>query len=445
MRQDIQALRGFAVLLVLFYHAGVAAFSGGFLGVDIFFVISGFLITRHVAEAVDAGDFLFAAFYFRRARRLLPAAYVTFAVTAIAGWFLLRPDAFEELQAQLFGALTFTANIVLWRQTGYFDGASETKPLLHIWSLSIEEQYYFILPLAVALLPKRVRLPAFVAAALASLALCLFAVGPKPSASFYLLPTRAWELLVGSLGALAYERLVAARATRLSFWPALVALVIIPVTPTGAPHPGLDALIVCCATMVIIARQSNWLSENRLVVPLARIGDFSYSLYLVHWPMLVFLNVTWVGDAPFSARLEALALSFVAGYALYHFVEKPIWRSPMRVSPRNASAFLACGALIFTGASSARHTDSLAEAIDARLRPNYGLSMSCEFSENFTPKADCMTSQQPNSVALGRFHRDASRRRPRRDIACRTRSGDEKHVRTFARPCARRKESVRAE
>lgn len=154
-RIDIQAFRGFAVLVVVLYHARLNIISAGYLGVDIFFCISGFVITTMVAERIKSGNFSFADFYWSRARRLLPAAYVTFlAVALLAPLFLTSPEL-QQFKSQMFGALTFTANIALAKQVGYFDGAAELKPLLHTWSLAIEEQYYLLLPISLVLLPRR--------------------------------------------------------------------------------------------------------------------------------------------------------------------------------------------------------------------------------------------------------------------------------------------------
>lgn len=278
-RTDIQALRGLAVSLVLFYHAGFDFLGAGFLGVDVFFVISGFLITDMVRKEVEAGRFSFKTFYFRRAKRLLPAAYATFLASAVVAPFALNAQELQDFIKQVWGAVTFSANLVLLMQTGYFSGAADLKPLLHTWSLSIEEQYYLLLPAFLAFTPRRYWVPGGVLMFVASLGMCLGLQSFKPTATFYLLPTRGWELGVGSMIALMPGLMLRLQPVLAAlFWPAVAVLAVIPVFPTGLPHPGLDALLVCLATAVVIARRHPLLERALVSRALARVGDVSYSL-----------------------------------------------------------------------------------------------------------------------------------------------------------------------
>src|SRR5436190_3117515 len=259
VRIDIQALRGFAVLMVVLYHAKVGPTQNGYLGVDVFFVISGYLITTLVARGIARGDFSLVDFYFRRAKRLLPAAYVTIAVTAlIAPWFLNQQEL-HDFSGQVIGAISFTSNFVLWQQSGYFEGASDLKPLLHVWSLSLEEQYYMLLPAVLLLTRSPLWMRIVTTALIASMLLCIIGVAIKPVATFYLLPTRAWELLLGSFGALWVINATAASKAvgdsvivRWLYYPSFACLMLSMVHSFGDRHPGIDAFLVCLSTLVII-------------------------------------------------------------------------------------------------------------------------------------------------------------------------------------------------
>ena len=292
LRTDIQALRGIAVLAVVLYHLRLVPISGGFLGVDIFFVISGYLITLLVASGVTARTFSLRDFYTRRAKRLLPAAYVTLLVTALVAPLLLSQRELRDFALQVVGTATFSANFVFWQQSGYFDGASELKPLLHTWSLAVEEQYYLLLPGLLLLLQRRKWMVAVAATFAASVALCVYGRAHAPEATFYLLPTRAWELLIGSIGAL----LVHGRDGKLPdsvdralgwmFWPAGMATVLLLWRPLGGAHPGKSAAIVCVCTLLVILREHPSVPSWKGAKVLAWFGDLSYSLYLLHWPLV---------------------------------------------------------------------------------------------------------------------------------------------------------------
>lgn len=406
-RVDIQALRGLAVLMVVLYHAKIGGLEAGYLGVDIFFVISGFLITTLVASGLSRGTFRLSNFYFRRAKRLLPAAYVTFLVTALlAPWFLNQQEL-KDFAIQIVGAVTFTGNFVLWQQTGYFHGAGDLKPLLHVWSLAIEEQYYFLLPATLLFARPSRWLPGAIAVVLISLGLCIFGGMWKPIATFYLLPTRAWELLIGSVGALwllrtnLLERTKETVIVQMLFAPALVCLLVLPVVPFAGTHPGLNAFLICLATVVVILRNSPWLNSLFPTKLLALIGDFSYSLYLVHWPIFAFLKNAWFGNSPelpINLRLTALALSFVAAYLLYRLVEDPIRRGNFGVSTPLIGSVVLSSLILASITPIVMH-----EQIDFKeaQKGNYGFSDACEYTTRFVRKTECENNANPSLLVWG--------------------------------------------
>lgn len=405
LRTDIQALRGFAVLIVLFYHAKITLFSAGYLGVDVFFVISGYLITRLIKNGIESGIFRFSDFYFRRAKRLLPAAYVTFLVTALLAPFFLTSSEMLGFRAQMVGAVTFTANIVLWRQSGYFEGTAELKPLLHVWSLAVEEQYYFLLPAVFVFIPRRFWLRTAVLALFASLALCFFMVEKKPAATFYLLPTRGWELTIGSVGALLVVGSRLHHLLKILFWPALVALLVLPFMQLGADHPGLGALLICLATLVLILRAHPLLSKGAGMHGLSRVGDMSYSLYLVHWPLFAFLNNVWIsetgGEQPTGTRVALIALSLVLAYLLNRYVEEPVRRADIRWNGRVLVRTVATSlGLIGITAGISHGVASTKEYAHVR-RVNHGFGVPCEFTENFDPISECRNSDKPELLFWG--------------------------------------------
>lgn len=402
VRTDIQALRGIAVLAVVFYHAGIGRVNAGYLGVDIFFVISGFLITGLVAREKAAGRFSFREFYARRAKRLLPAAYATFLAAALAAPLFLNAKELRDFAAQMAGAVTFTGNVVLWRQTGYFEGSADLKPLLYVWSLAIEEQYYLLLPAALALIPRRRWLVSAVIVCVASLVACL-ALGPsRPAFTFYSLPTRAWEIALGSVIALGAPMF---RFERHLLWPAVAGMIALCFVPLGAAHPGIDALLVCVATALII--RQNAAPANNGIVPrlLARIGDASYSLYLVHWPIFAFARNAWYGNnpghPPFAIRLRLLIVAAGVSYVVYRWIETPVRRGAFRFTPKRvAGTVMASLLLVAVPVASMRilpNPDSFAQA---RL-PNYGFHAACELGAAFIPKSECTNSDAPRFLVWG--------------------------------------------
>ena len=370
-RVDIQALRGVAITLVLVHHAFPAQLSAGYLGVDMFFVVSGFLITGILKRSIEQQQFSFAQFYFRRAKRLLPAAYVVFLVGA-----LLAPTFLTSLESvsfgkQLLGAVTFTGNIVLWFQTGYFDTSAAAKPLLHVWSLGIEEQYYLLIPIALAFTPRRWWMPAAIVAGTVSLLLCLILGASMPAATFYLLPTRAWEMAIGSIGALAALGVRGRAILGTLFWPALAVLVIVPFA-NGNPYPDAKTLAVCVATLVVIWRRHPLCNTGPLPKLLAAVGAISYSLYLVHWPVFSFASNAFV-----HARLRCTS-------------------RPDYVAAAGAFSLL----LIGLAAKSLFVVQSGVDYANVR-RPNSGFGVECQSDDRFVPRSECRNRDAPKILVWG--------------------------------------------
>lgn len=369
-RPDIDGLRAVAVVPVVLFHAFPAVVTGGYVGVDVFFVISGFLITEILLREVAEGRFSVLRFYVRRARRLFPALLVVLAATLVLGWAFLVPNEYALLGKHVLGGTAFVSNLVLWREVDYFDVDAELKPLLHLWSLGVEEQYYLFWPIVVYLLAHhRPRLFWILAAGLAATSFALGAalVHRMPALSFYFPATRLWELLAG--GALAayvgrHPHAGGAVSTpRVGHWLSIagLALIVLAVVrfDSNTAFPGYAALLPVLGTAAIIAAGSGAV-VNRYVLSrrsLVWIGLISYPLYLWHWPLLAFTRILQ-GPHLQPATGAALAVAAVVlAWATYRYVESPI-RAPRRnaFATRDAVALWlatvalgACGWIVWSG------------------------------------------------------------------------------------------------
>ncbi|MFQ6590431.1 MULTISPECIES: acyltransferase family protein [Pseudomonas] len=330
-RRDIDGLRAIAVLAVVLFHFGVPGFTGGFVGVDVFFVISGYLITTIIWREREAGRFSFVDFWARRARRILPALCVMMLTAVVVGWFLLAPKDYEELGRSIHNQVIFISNLFFMRQDGYFDVASDMKPMLHTWSLSVEEQFYIVFPLLLTLLSSQVKRwrMALLVLALASFAACVWTLPRYPEKAFYLLPMRAWELLAGSL--LAVMPLRAYRASPiLAQGISLASLALILVAVFGydatTDFPGAAALLPVLGVVGLI-----WANGQQVTLVgqllgsrvMVGIGLISYSWYLWHWPVLVYGKYASLDGLAAWELGGLLGLSMVLGYMSWRFVEAP--------------------------------------------------------------------------------------------------------------------------
>jgi peptidoglycan/LPS O-acetylase OafA/YrhL len=348
-RRDIEGLRAVAILPVLLFHAHVPGFSGGYVGVDIFFVISGFLITGIIAREVDEGRFSLVRFYERRFRRIMPAlALMILAVLGAAAWLYLPGDLVGVPRSALAATL-FASNLWFFTDTGYFAGGADVKPLLHTWSLAVEEQYYIGFPLLLLLLARlapRWRSAAVAGIAAASLALAIVMQRDTSGFAFYLPATRAWELLAGSLLALGTVPPIRARWLRESAaWAGLVAIAAaVGLYDRTTPFPGLAALPpVLGAAMLIHAAPGTQVGRLMSLRPLVGVGLISYSLYLWHWPLIVFTE--YATDAPVSGitRLTVIAAAIALAIATWRFVERPF--RDTRAMPARAIFHFTAGAM----------------------------------------------------------------------------------------------------
>lgn len=322
-RTDINGLRAIAVLGVVLFHFLGNALPGGFAGVDVFFVISGFLMTAIIFRGLQAQTFKVTDFYLARARRIVPTLTVLCIVLLPLGWIYLHPIDFGTLGKHAIGSLSFTSNFMYIKESGYFDEASKEKWLLHTWSLSVEWQFYVVYPIALVMLRKFMRLQflryVLVLGAVASFALCVYATGRWPSSAFYLLPTRAWEMLVGGLAFLYPLQL----SNPVKKWLEALGIGLIVASYVGLSDatawPGYwAALPVAGALLVITAhREQSWISGNALFQWL---GAVSYSVYLWHWPVVVWLNYSGK-DADLVWVTEGVLLSVGLGALSYYVVE----------------------------------------------------------------------------------------------------------------------------
>ncbi len=334
-RPDIDGLRAVAVIGVVIFHAGLGL-GGGYAGVDIFFVISGFLITSLILKDLRAGTFSITHFWERRARRILPAMVATVIVTLGVGWFLLFPSAFSQLAKSVMALICFGSNINFWLEDGYFGAASESKALLHTWSLSVEEQFYFIIPTVFFILFRvwkgRLLVPAIWVGMVASLLLSIYGMEQIQyrTATFFLLPTRAWELLAGSLLAVAPP--ISSKWIRELFaWSGIGAILCtFFLYRPDTPFPGYTAVLpVLGAVLVIwggshVADSSKPLPLRLLATrPLVFIGLISYSFYLIHWPFFAYHHLLF-GRHPGSAwAIGFVVIAFLLSIASWRFVERP--------------------------------------------------------------------------------------------------------------------------
>lgn len=328
-RSDINFLRALAVLSVVFYHFGVYGFYGGFVGVDVFFVISGYLMTRIIVNKLECGDFDVWGFYFARCKRIIPALFVLCGFLLIFGWFLILPLDYLDLASESISAIGFLSNIKYWMSTGYFDASSHEKWLLHTWSLSVEWQFYIILPLVIWFFwyaypgfttLRVVYVFGFFVSFLLSVAITHY----KPVAAFYLLPTRAWEMLAGGLVFLFFKDGSASSFS--SKWMELIGLSLIFVSiiifSELSPWPSWRALFPVFGTVLVLSASSKKSVWSKCKVG-QWLGTISYSIYLWHWPIVV-LIFYFKKQNSIIFIASGLIFSIIFGWLGWRLIEEPV-------------------------------------------------------------------------------------------------------------------------
>jgi len=342
-RKDIDGLRAIAVIPVVLFHSGIPFFEGGYVGVDVFFVISGYLITQILLKQLNEYTFSISTFYERRIRRIFPALFAVLLVSSVAAIWLMFPSEFRHYKQSVLSTLFFYSNYFFMSDVGYFTEPAETKPMLHMWSLAVEEQFYVLFPIYLFLVFKFFKKylgTLTIVMFLVSLAYSAYIVGMLPGDAFYSTPARAWELMVGSLlaiysgNAVLFTSRVSNLLTFIGFSLIVYAVVFF---DEATAFPGPMALVpVVGSALIILAGndRKNWVGHLLSTPPLRFIGLISYSLYLWHWPVLAYGRIYSLGSHPDELMPMLLLLMFVLACISWLCIEKPFRRGGLFHSSR---------------------------------------------------------------------------------------------------------------
>jgi peptidoglycan/LPS O-acetylase OafA/YrhL len=417
-RRELDGLRALAVLPVILFHAGIDTFSGGFVGVDVFFVISGYLITSIILIEKEAGTFSIINFYERRVRRILPALFLVIIICIPFAWLWLLPSDMKDFSQSLIAVSIFGSNILFWRESGYFETAAELKPLLHTWSLALEEQYYMLFPLFILItwrLGKRWVVGILAVLAIVSLAVAHWGAYNIPAPTFFLLPTRGWELAIGAFIAfyLLSKKVVSVSETTKQIASTLgLALILYAVFTFSekTPFPSLYALVPTIGTALIILFTAPNTFVGRVLGTKAfvGIGLISYSAYLWHQPLFAFARHRSLGEVSEVYFLLLAIAALMLAYVSWRFVEVPF--RDKHIFTRNQIATMAISfSTIFvviglvghlTNGEFGRSDETIRlSAIEDRLRLNHGLNEDCEGA--FTLSENCRMSDEQTVLVWG--------------------------------------------
>lgn len=392
-RQDIQALRGLAIIAGLLYHTQSHHFSAGYIAIDIFLVVSGFLITGIIIRTMEAGEFSFIRFYAFRIRRLLPAAYVSLLAVIIAAPWFLGSIELEAFRMQSWGVIGFFSNFVFATERGYFSSASEYGPLLNFWSLSLEEQYYFIFPFLLFFAGMRFRrwlIPAILLGGLFILYKAYLFV--TPTQSYFLLPTRAWQFALGGVGFLLINRfgqegILPSAVSPIAYIGLVGLLLFAPVSnqPGITFHPIPAAGLICALTIAVALAREHPIWNTKLTQPLTWSGDLAYSIYLVHWPIIAFYrNYVARTELQVTEAAVLIIVCFFFGILLHYTVEKPFHQKKYG-GMKQLYLFGFAGAAALAGLTLA----ITANPPKAREINNYGLGIECDNAQRSVSHPKC--------------------------------------------------------
>jgi len=351
-RPEIDGLRALAIIPVILFHADFTAFSGGFVGVDIFFVISGFLITSIIIDDLKSNSFSLAKFYERRARRILPALFFVMATCIPFGWMWMQPGQLIDFSESLIAVSLFVSNFLFWSESGYFAEASEEKPLLHTWSLAVEEQYYLLFPLFLILTWRFGRNSVFwitILMAAVSLLYSEWGWRNEKTANFYLAPARVWELLAGSLVAFIIEKKGLLSSNAFSFLGILAIVLSIIIFDDNTPFPSTYTLLPVVGVSLVILFGDNKTFTAKLLSKdvLVKLGLISYSAYLWHQPLFAFARVKLIQQPSITLMGTLILVSFILASFSWRFIEQPFRNKNSSFSQKNIFLFASFGMIAF--------------------------------------------------------------------------------------------------
>jgi len=410
-RAEIDGLRALAILPVLLHHSGLKLLPGGFAGVDVFFVISGYLITTILLKEMSLGSFSLLSFYERRARRILPAMVAMIVFSSFLSFFFLVPASMKMLGYSIVAVSTFMANIFFFLKLDYFNSSAELNPMLHMWSLAVEEQFYLFFPFVLLFLTKFKKYILVTLAVIFSISLITMFLTSNQSVNFYLIHTRAWELLAGSIcSVLITKSALSAINESLKGWLSSLAILLLLVSYSTYSYeyafPGWFTIlpVLSTATIILFANENNIVGKILSNKMLVFIGLISYSLYLWHQPIFAFAKLMTLESLTNELIALSMFLTFLLSLLSYQYVEKPFRRK----SDKSIKTTLVYSALILTGLailgliiSQYPKLGGFTKAERTQSQPSIGLHKLCNYNTDFQVFDECKNSENPEIIVWG--------------------------------------------